>query len=342
MNTRFWVEEKSPKQVYQESILGSIPGSSFWDIFHSYEPEYDDSEPANTSKEWLQKQAVVIDEIIKKYFDGKPFSLNELGELIDTIDEYSSPDEEQELEYLSSKYKAVAQQVAQEYILPLHLNENTRYDFICALEDRLEELCLGPTAEAYKEAMRQEIRLRGIIGEYTEEDVEKAIRNLEEMWVSEGEEESGEYEEEDRMAVEVDDFIYPSLCLALSTTFYGFNGDGGNLSYELREELAQEKFKEYEAELSVLLVQKPDTSLLPQRFPLSGDEAWNKFIDLIESNPFMNEFDGAFTIWRKEDKVMFLSMTKEDKELPYEIRIGGLSVEKYKQIVNLYNHIGKV
>lgn len=39
--------------------------------------------------------------------------------------------------------------------------------------------------------------------------------------------------------IEPDDFDYPRYTLAFSTTFFGFNNDGGNLSYEEQEEFVQ-------------------------------------------------------------------------------------------------------
>jgi hypothetical protein len=73
----------------------------------------------------------------------------------------------------------------------------------------------------------------------------------------------GEYEEieEDSIDIEIDDFMYPRYSLACSTTFYGFNGDRGNLSYEEQGEFVSKKFEQYKNEISELLNQQPDNEL---------------------------------------------------------------------------------
>ncbi len=53
----------------------------------------------------------------------------------------------------------------------------------------------------------------------------------------------------------------------------------------------------------------------------------------------MYEFEGDFVVWKGDGKVLFLSMNKEDKELPYTIQLGGLTFDKYNEILEKYNKI---
>ncbi len=342
MKNKFWIEEKSPKQLYTEFILPENSNASFWDVFKNYEPDYSRVEPADLSKEWLQREEKIIDEIVKNHFVQIQLKQKEIESLIDAIEEYLLPEEDQYTEDLSDKYKELARNIAQRYILPLQLERNTIDNFIDRLEYKLELLNESHIAESNKEAMRQSIRLKGIRGEYSKEKVEEILQNLEMMWSIKTEIDETEYEEvEDETEIEVDDFIYPKYPLAFSTTFYGFNGDAGNLSYEEQEQFAQEKFKEYEDEISSLLNQEPHSELLPKKIDFEDNSTWDKYYELSEGNPFMYEFDGAFSIWKKDNKVLFLSMNKEDKELPYEIAIGGLVLSKYSEILNKYNSITK-
>ena len=140
----------------------------------------------------------------------------------------------------------------------------------------------------------------------------------------------------------IDEFDYPIIDLAYSNTFYGFNDDAGNLLYEEQEEFANKKFEQYKNEISELLKENPDDKLQPKLDYRKLDENdnldslyWNN----METNPFMHEFEGKFAAWKREQKVLFLSMTKEDKELPYDIHLGGLSKEKYSEILNKFNNI---
>jgi hypothetical protein len=264
--------------------------------------------------------------------------------LIDAIEEYILPEKDQYTEDLYSKFKEIAKSIAQNYILPLKLKQSTIDNLLDRLEEKLENLNESHIIESDKEAMRQSIRLKGIKGEYSKEKVEEILQNFEMMWSIQTGKNETEYEEteEDKADIEIDDFIYPRLPLACSTTFYGFNGDGGNLSYEEQEEFVNKQFEQYKSEISELLNQQPDKTLQPKLdyIKLDTDEDLEiTYKESLETNPFMHEFKGNFVAWKGTEEVLFLSVSKEDKELPYEIIIGGLTLSKYYEILEKYNSI---
>ena len=140
---------------------------------------------------------------------------------------------------------------------------------------------------------------------------------------------------------DIEEFDYPTIDLAYSNTFYDFN-DAGYLSYEEQEEFANKKFVEYKNEISDLLKQDLDDKLLPKLDYTklnANDELENQYWLSIETNPFMHNFEGDFAVWKGEEKVLFLSVLKEDKELHYEIHLGGLTLEKYSEILKKFNKI---
>lgn len=335
----FWEAEESPKQIYKELILFENPKASFWDIFKNYEPIYTTSESADTSKEWLQKQKDIIKHIISKYLTKIKLNWEGIALLTEALVEYLLPEEDQDTECLSPKLKHIAQTIAKEEILPLKLTQNTTDALIDALEDELERHNKDHILDSKKEEMHQLIK-----NSFPKETVEKTIENFDLAYLthlkeSEEPEEDDDFEEEP--VVKINDFEYPTYPLAYSTTFFGFD-DGGNLTYERQEQFAREKFKQYEAEICDLLNLTPDTNLLPKSFvDYNNDEDWVKFSRLCEENPFMLVFHGDFTIWKNDNKVLFLSMSKEDKELPYDISIGGLTLHKYAEMLSMYNNITK-
>ncbi|WP_299362006.1 hypothetical protein [Winogradskyella sp.] len=346
MKNDFWIEDISPKQVFEEFILTENSEASFWDIFTSYEPDYEHSkaELADLSEEWLQKQERIVNEIIQNHFIHIQLNEKEIGLLIDAIEEYLLPEEDQYTEDLNSQYKKIAKSIALDNIYPLKLKQSTVDNLIDKLEDKLESLNESYIVESEKEEMRQSIWLKGVNGEYPKEKVIEILQGLEMMWSTQTEIDESDYEEiEEETEIEVDDFIYPIFPLAFSTFFYGFNGDGGNLSCEEQEEIVNEKFEHYKDEISALLKQKPDDILQPEKLDYgkinTNEELMDIFLESLKMNPFMHEFGGNFAAWKDREKVLFLSVSKEDKELPYEINIGGLTLKKYSEILNKYNNI---
>lgn len=139
----------------------------------------------------------------------------------------------------------------------------------------------------------------------------------------------------------MDEFDYPRINLAYSNTFYD-DDDAGNLTYEKQEEFANKKFEQYKNEISELLRQKPDNELSPKidyRKLDTNENLESIYWDTIETHPFMHEFDGDFAAWKNNEKILFISTTKEDKELPYEIYLGGLTTKKYSEILDKFNKI---
>ncbi len=138
-----------------------------------------------------------------------------------------------------------------------------------------------------------------------------------------------------------DYFIYQKINLACSNTFFGFNDDAGSLSYEEQESFAHQKFEDYKKEISELLKHSPDKNLQPclNLKNMEANNFWDIYYEFIEANPLMNEFQGHFAAWMGDEKVLFLSLNKEDKELPFHIDLGGLSLSKYKEILEKYNGI---
>ena len=344
MKNKFWIEAKSPKQFFKEFIISENPKATFWDIFNSYEPDYSIAEPADMSEEWLQKQNQIVEKIIQNYFAQTQFNRKEIELLIDAIEEYVLPEEDQYTEGLYSKYKEIAKSIAQNHILPLNLKQSALDDLIDKLEEELENFNESHIIESGQEAMRQSIRLKAIKGEYSKEKVEEILQNFELMWSSPtGKNEVIDEEtEEDKTDTEIDDFIYPRFPLACSTTFYGFNGDGGNLSSEAQEEFVNKQFEQYKIEISELLNQQPDNTLQPQLdyTKLDANEDLETiYWETIETNPFMHEFEGKFIAWKGIKEVLFLSVCKEDQGLPYQIIIGGLTLDKYYKILEKYNSI---
>ncbi|WP_298781810.1 hypothetical protein [uncultured Polaribacter sp.] len=344
MKNKFWIEEKSPKLFFKEFILSENPKANFWNIFKSYDPDYSSTEPADLDEEWLRKQDKIVNKIIQKHFAKIKLNRKEIELLIDAIEEYTLPEEDQYTEDLYSKFKEIAKNIAKNYILPLKLKQSTVNNLINKLEDQLKNLNESHIIESDKEAIRQSIRLKKIIGEYSKEKSEEILQNFEKMWSIPTETNEAEYKkiEEDNDVIEIDDFIYPRFPLASSTTFYGFNGDGGNLSYEEQEEFVNKKFNQYKVEISELINQQPDKTLQPKLdyTKLHANEDLDTiYWNFIKANPFMHEFEGNFVAWKGTKEVLFLSVSKEDKELPYDIIIGGLTLSKYYNILKKYNSI---
>lgn len=145
-----------------------------------------------------------------------------------------------------------------------------------------------------------------------------------------------EFDEED-----IDEFDYPRINFAYSNTFYNHD-DAGQLTYDEQEDFAKNKFEQYKNEISELLKQKPDDKLNPKldyRKLDANENLENVYWALMETNPFMHEFEGNFAAWKNKEKILFLSITKEDKELPYEINLAGLTTKKYNEILDKFNKI---
>ncbi len=152
-----------------------------------------------------------------------------------------------------------------------------------------------------------------------------------------------EYGHEERKGTEpgVEEFDYPLVALAFSDTFFGLD-DAGHLSYEEQEKQANFLFEDYKKEISELIGLEPDKSLQPEPIKtviFEDDKKYDVFADYTDKIPFSFDFEGGFCAWESEGRVLFISLTHEDKELPYQIYIGGLDLKKYLSILNPYNEM---
>ena len=137
------------------------------------------------------------------------------------------------------------------------------------------------------------------------------------------------------------DFLYARLTLVYSDTFFGFD-DSGHLSYEEQEARANQKFEEYTVEISGLLQLQPDSALMPKPLDcekLDRENGWDAYDDFFETYSLAHELEGPLSAWQCDNKVLFLTMGKEDKELPYELSLCGLSFKHYRRVLEKYNQL---
>lgn len=333
----FWLVSKSPKQIFKEFIAPKNPKASFWDIFSNYDLVFPESEPADTSAGWLEEQDKIIKTIIKVELAEVQMNQTEIDDFICALQEFSFPDEEQMIDCFSPNSVSLAKQISTKYIVPKAMNDATMQQFLHELENSLLKINQVHIMETNKAHMRSLMRE---IPRYSEEKKEEIVKNLEAMWnmgADENDVEDTYFEDDD---FEKDNnasgaSIWPELGLAYSQGFYGFD-DADNLSYEEQEKQAKLKYEEFKDELSELLGQEPDKTLLPEVKERS-DELWDTYLELAESNPFLYEFENEFAVWNGKDKVLFLILRKEDKELPYAIVLGGMALAEYQEILKLYN-----
>ncbi|MGD1843740.1 MAG: hypothetical protein ACFB0B_23030 [Thermonemataceae bacterium] len=340
MKTSFWEEEKSLWQLLKEFKEAEpfLEAPTLWDLFADDHP-YEEQATADTSEAWLQTQEQLIEEILSEYLSQTPYNREEIEQLIESIQEFTFPEEEQEIDYVAVKYRKLAKYIAETYILPYQLNDSTLLHFLDALEDRLRNLNKAHIAASDKALMEAHLRLRAKKKGYSDEKLAQMLSHLELMWHQTTQEEQEIPEEEADLTT--NDFVYPQIALAYSTTFYGFD-DAGHLSYHVQERLANERFRQYEQEISMLLGKIPDKHLQPRSLDyniMQQEEQWCIYEDFTKVHPFTFEFEGRFTAWEGNGKVLFLSMRKEDKELPYIIDLGALTLDKYEEILEKYHQM---
>ncbi|MEM9983377.1 MAG: hypothetical protein AAF734_12845, partial [Bacteroidota bacterium] len=251
------------------------------------------------------------------------------------------PEEEQEVDHITLMYRNLAKHIAETYLLPYQLNDPTILHFLDALEDKLKKLNKAYIAASDKALMEAHLRTRAKEKGYSDEKLAQMLNHLELMWCQTAQEEQKMQEEEAGLRTTIPDFVYPHLTLAYSTTFYGFN-DAGHLPCQVQERLANERFRQYEQEISMLLGKIPDKHLQPRSLDYSiiqQEEQWCIYEDFTKAHPFTFEFEGYFTAWEGNKKVLFLSMRKEDKELPYIIELGVLTLNKYEELLDKYHQM---
>lgn len=329
----FWLFEKSPKQVFEEFLKTENPKAVFWDIFSDYNLAFPSTEAADTSEDWLIEQQKLIEEILKNELANMTLNRTEVEDIICAIQELAFLEAEQVVDYLPPKSVALAKPIHEKYIVPKALNDSTLQVFLDQLEDALLN---SNQTQIAKEDKGNLIQMMRNLTYYTEEKKDEILTNLEAIWQLSANEESDEEDEAFEFKENTSaDAIWPELGLAYSQTFYGFD-DAGSISYEAQEAKAVLKYQQFIDEVSELLGQEPDVRLLPKQLDLTED-IWEEFVDFAKKLPILFYFENSLTVWNGKDKVLFLTLRKEDKELPYEIVLGGMNMDAYKTFLNAYN-----
>lgn len=331
MKKSFWIEDKSPKQ-YFAFIKEDYPEASFWDIFSDYNPILIESE--NRSEAWLTQQKELVDTIINTYLTDEAMDRNEIELFLDTLTMFNYPKEEQYFDGIDVKYVPLAKEIYQTHLASLGLNDATFDYFIYQLHIALEKHNHEHLIASGKAEM---IKTLASLPHYSEEKKQEIIKNY--LQITEGYEDEpyeDDSEEDDFEARE--DIIYPQVCLAFSDTFFGID-DAGNIPYKKQEHIASEKYERFKAEITELLGQPPNPDLQPKPTSSFDDAQWNAYFAFAEANPQAYEFDERFAIWNDTYRVLYLSMAKEDKETPYEIKLGGMPLEDYEVLIKAYHCI---
>jgi len=332
MRKSFWIEDRSPKQ-YFELIKEEYPEAAFWDVFTTYNPI--PIAPADRSIDWLNKQKELLNTVVNTYFTDSIMGRDEIELFINTLTEFSYPKEEQYFEDIDVKYLSLAKEIYKTCLAPLRLNDATFNNFMCQLHIVLEKHNREHIIALGKNEM---IKRLSSLPHYSEEKKQEIIKNY--LKMTEGYYDDEFYEND----VAEDDFeereaiIYPQIDLAFSDTFYDDN-DAGNIPYKKQERIANEKYENFKAEITELLQQPPNTDLQPKFFGHLSDSQWDTYFTFAEAHPQAYEFNEQFAVWSNINKVLYLTMIKEDKETPYEIKLGGMPLEDYKTLVAGYNAI---
>ncbi len=339
MKKPFWITENSPKDFF-ELIKEDIPNATFWDVFTDYQPQ--GIEPADTSKAWLAQQKELITTIINTYFADTALESDQLDVLSETFTEFSLPEEQRYFDDLDRTYFSLVKKIHEIHLAPLALNGTTYSVFLYHLCNAIEKNIRKLLASKGDTSVIDDMLAK--IPNCSEELKQQMIDNYHKMMTQHDEETSydnyykeTQYEEDDSFE-EQDNVIYPQVHLAFSDTFYGDN-DAGNISYKEQEQIANEKFEACKAEICSLLAQQPNEALQPKSSGTFNDKQWDAYFDFTEKHAMANELSNQFSIWNDDTRVLFLTMQKEDKELPYEIKLVGMPLEDYKKLLESYNAI---
>ena len=336
MLDQFWEDKESIAALYDELKQDEgNPNASFWDIIVWYEPDY--RLAADISKRWLRKQDKLIAEIMQTYFMDDQLDFQEICLIYSAILGYLFPYESQRAkDELDSKFRKIAKKIALEYIEPLYLVESTTFQFMAKLRDELtlynkdyfnkvynEELLQSSLSTTEDPKQREEIirlNTRRPMEAYYE-----MIYSLEELKAS-------------------DPFRYHKITLTMSMDFLGIFGDIAVIPHEGREKVAQEKFEQYSTEISNALDQlpDPDPSLQPRQLDFTRIDVNFEYDKLVKRIPFVWQLGGKISIWKDKERMIFLSMDKigERRETSrYLINMGGLTLKKYREVLEKYNAI---
>lgn len=340
MKKPFWITENNPKDFFK-IIKEDFPEATFWDVFTDYQPQGE--EPADTSAVWLAQQKELITTIIDTYFTDTALESDQLDVLSETFTEFSLPEEQRYFDDLDGTYFSLVEEIHETHLVPLALNRTTYDTFLYHLCNAIEKNSLKLLASQGNTSVIDDMLAK--IPNCSEELKQQMIDNYHKMMAEHDEEASydnyykfeKEGDEEDYFEKQ-DNVIYPQVHLAFSDTFYDEN-DAGNMPYKTQERIANEKFEVYKAEICSLLAQQPNETLQPKSSSMLSDSQWDAYFDFTEKHVMANEFGNQFTIWNDTTRVLFLTMQKEDKELPYEIKLVGMPLEDYKMLLEGYNTI---
>ncbi|WP_378181135.1 hypothetical protein [Aquimarina sp. SS2-1] len=335
MKTPFWIHEMPLKTIFEE-LKKEKPEATFWDIFSDYNSM--PIEQGDNSKKWLAQQKELIEIILKTHFADKKINRDEIAGFTDILNEFCYPEEEHDFDGMDAKYLPLAKKIYETHLAPLRLTEATFQDFIYQFETALEEYNHSHLMASGKVEF---IKGLASLPHYSEEKKQEIIKNYLKMTESFEEEPYQDEFDEDYIdknyyETESQDVIYPQVPLASSNTFFGFD-DAGNLPYDEQERIALEKFDSYQAQITELLQQSPNPDLQPKSTANFDDTMWDAYYALAEANLQVYKFYESFAVWNDTSRILYLSMSKEDKETPFEIKLGGMPLADYKALIKAYN-----
>ena len=336
--TPFWSEQADLKDLFSKLIDKDDSINSLWDVFTSYEmiQSHQAEDDADTSEQWLAKQAHIIKEATATYFAKVKLNEENIVDILDTIAAISEGEAPEE-QGLEPEWSELAGTIVNQYLADEQLSQGTLYNFLDAFEQSL----LSHNKQHILVSQQQQ--LRDVLESQTnlsEELKRQLLNNLERSLDGELSEELGDDEQYDEPQAD-----WPRLTLAYSTTFFS-DKDGGNIDCDEREATVRQKFEDYKSQVTDLLNQSPASDLQPLPVTpehMDNEKALHAFYDTIDENNFFYVLGNDFSIWQSDDKVFFLYLEKEDKELPYEIVLGGMLLADYQPMLDGYNSaVGKL
>ncbi len=327
----FW-ELDTNLNILIKELQKDKPNATLWDVFSNFKAEEIQAEPAIKTEEWLQKQDTLIQTVIEKELNlYKQLTQKDIEDITLAIQEYTYPADEQDDYFLNTKFMRVAKIIAKEYLVQLKLNDNTLSNFLDKLENQLQKIhhktIQNDGIQFFKDAINK-------LDYYSETKKEEIINNYESSVKNTY---FTQFEEDEEPYDKFQDYInYPSYPLAISGMFYGFDGDLGHLEYDERFRIVDEKMTELKKEISAL-IGDPDASLEVNRFDFEKNpELYDKYDAFFDEHQcyFLSP---ATPIWNNGDKVLILSWFQEDKELPFQIKLYGLTLKNYLKLKDSYN-----
>lgn len=338
----FWLTETSPKSLFYNMLQKDNPHATFWDVFSDYARIPSGLEAPNTSEQWLAEKDKLIQTIINFDLAHVTLSRIQIENLCCAIEAFVFDGEEPLFDYLDANLILVAKKIAQDYLVPKTLTQATVYAFLDDLQEGLEKKDEKHITASDKDSFKKLILE---LPYYSEEKKQEIIKNLEQLWEVNpniGHDMDNDFKEDFEKELETaqdlqEAYFWPEINLAHSQTFYGFN-DAGHLSYQAQETLAEQKYNAYVSQITQLLAMSPHEDFFPVNFNISIDN-YDVFEAFASQYHLAYEFEHKFTIWKGNDRVLFLILRREDKELPYQIVLGGMMLQEYATILNKYNEL---